>query len=45
MTEKATTRRRLGPRYRRLWTAGVISILGDGIGAIAYPWLASAITQ
>jgi len=31
--------------YWRLWTASVISNLGDGISAIAYPWLASAVTR
>ena len=36
---------RLGARYWRLWTASVISNLGDGVGAIAYPWLASAVTR
>ena len=36
---------KLGPRYWRLWGASVISNLGDGIGAIAYPWLASAVTR
>jgi MFS family permease len=35
----------LGPHYLKLWTASVISNLGDGIGTIAYPWLASAITR
>ncbi|MET0831280.1 MAG: MFS transporter [Acidimicrobiia bacterium] len=36
---------RLGPQYVKLWTASVISNLGDGIGFVAYPWLASAITR
>ena len=36
---------RLGKNYWRLWTASVISNLGDGISTIAYPWLASAITR
>jgi MFS family permease len=36
---------RLGANYWRLWVASVISNLGDGIGAIAYPWLASAVTR
>ncbi len=36
---------RLGINYWRLWVASVISNLGDGIGAIAYPWLASAVTR
>jgi MFS family permease len=35
----------LGSRYWRLWGASVISNLGDGVGAIAYPWLASAVTR
>jgi MFS family permease len=29
----------------KLWTANTISNLGDGIGTVAYPWLASAITR
>lgn len=37
--------RALGPRFRRLFGASVITNLGDGIGTIAYPWLASAITR
>ncbi len=37
--------RGLGPRYRRLWVASVVSNLGDGISTIAYPWLASAVTR
>jgi MFS family permease len=36
---------RLGGSYWRLWIASVISNLGDGIGVIAYPWLASAVTR
>jgi MFS family permease len=36
---------KLGGQYVKLWTASVISNLGDGIGFIAYPWLASAITR
>ena len=36
---------RLGANYFKLFTASTISNLGDGIGAIAYPWLASAITR
>ena len=39
----ATTR--LGPNYRKLFAATTISNLGDGVGVIAYPWLASAITR
>ncbi|MDJ0924561.1 MAG: MFS transporter [Acidimicrobiia bacterium] len=36
---------RLGGRYWRLWSASVISNLGDGVAQIAYPWLASAVTR
>jgi MFS family permease len=36
---------KLGPRYWKLWTASVVSNLGDGIALIAYPWLASAVTR
>ena len=35
----------LGLNYWRLWIASVISNLGDGISAVAYPWLASAVTR
>ena len=35
----------LGPNYRRLYAASTISNLGDGVGVIAYPWLASAVTR
>ena len=35
----------LGGRYWRLWSASVISNLGDGVAQIAYPWLASAVTR
>jgi MFS family permease len=41
----APVRDRLGSAYWRLWTSTVSSNLGDGIGFIAYPWLASAITR
>ncbi len=37
--------RRLGPNYFKLFWASTISNLGDGIGLIAYPWLASAVTR
>lgn len=36
---------RLNANYWRLWTASVTSNFGDGVGAIAYPWLASAVTR
>lgn len=35
----------LGPNYRKLFAASTISNLGDGVGQIAYPWLASAVTR
>ena len=37
--------KRLGSNYFRLFWASTISNLGDGIGLIAYPWLASAVTR
>jgi MFS family permease len=37
--------KRLGPNYFKLFWASTVSNLGDGIGIIAYPWLASAITR
>ncbi len=36
---------RLGSNYFKLFGASTISNLGDGIGIIAYPWLASAVTR
>lgn len=36
---------KLGRNYWTLWSASVVSNLGDGVAAIAYPWLASAITR
>jgi MFS family permease len=36
---------RLGARYWKLWTASVVSNLGDGVSVIAYPWLASSLTR
>lgn len=44
-TTEEKPRLRLGANYWRLWTASVISNLGDGIAFIAYPWLASAVTR
>ncbi|MFM8843329.1 MAG: MFS transporter [Actinomycetota bacterium] len=35
----------LGKNYWRLWCAHAISNIGDGVSAIAYPWLASAVTR
>lgn len=36
---------KLGSSYWRLWSASAISNLGDGIAAVAYPWLASSVTR
>ena len=35
----------MGRSYRTLFAASTISNLGDGIGLVAYPWLASAVTR
>lgn len=37
--------KRLGANYWKLFGASVVSNLGDGVSAIAYPWLASALTR
>ena len=37
--------RGLGANYWKLWTASVISNLGDGVAQIAYPWMASLLTR
>ncbi len=39
------SRQPLGPSYRKLFGASTISNLGDGVGQLAYPWLASAVTR
>ena len=39
------TRTRLGASYWKLFSASAISNTGDGVGFIAYPWLASAVTR
>ncbi len=40
-----TGRARLGRNYAALFSASTISNLGDGVGMVAYPWLASAVTR
>jgi len=35
----------LGRNYAKLFAASTLSNLGDGVGQIAYPWLASALTR
>lgn len=42
---EALPKDRLGTPYWRLWIATVSSNFGDGVGFIAYPWLASAVTR
>ena len=36
---------RLGANYRKLFIGSAITNLGDGVGTVAYPWLASAVTR
>lgn len=38
-------RARLGANYWKLFIGSAITNLGDGIGTVAYPWLASAVTR
>ena len=48
MSEQATATKAappLGRSYWKLFSASIISNLGDGIGTIAYPWLATAVTR
>jgi MFS family permease len=35
----------LGSPFGRLWAASAVSNLADGIAAVAWPWLASAVTR
>lgn len=35
----------LGASYRKLFIGSTITNLGDGMGTVAYPWLASAVTR
>jgi MFS family permease len=46
-TTESPVRKRisLGRNYHRVYTASVISNLGDGVAQIGYPWLASAVTR
>src|SRR5690606_23427344 len=36
---------RLGSSFNKLFSASVITNLGDGMAQVAYPWLASAVTR
>jgi MFS family permease len=42
---RARGKRSLGSNYRKVFSASVISNLGDGVAQIGYPWLASAVTR
>jgi len=44
-TAEAPVANRLGASYHKLFSASVISNLGDGMAQVAYPWLASAVTR
>jgi MFS family permease len=37
--------RGLGRGFWKLWTASVLSNLGDGVSVVAYPWLAGTLTR
>lgn len=43
--EAAAGGSKLGGAYYKLFASSTISNIGDGIGTIAYPWLASAVTR
>lgn len=42
--QESRTRPHFDTNYWKRWVASVISNLGDGIGIIAYPWIASSVT-
>ena len=44
-TGRTRQRERLGANYYKLVVGSAITNLGDGIGIVAYPWLASAVTR
>ncbi len=44
-TPQASVERPLGRSFHKLFGATIVSNLGDGIGIVAYPWLASAVTR
>lgn len=45
MPTSVSTEKPLGRSYQKLFGASTISNLGDGVGQLAYPWLASAVTR
>lgn len=44
-TTTAPAKAGLGRNYWKLWSASVVSNFGDGLSAVAIPWLATAITR
>ncbi|RIQ36736.1 MFS transporter [Jiangella rhizosphaerae] len=44
-TTDAPARQGLGRNYWKLWSASVVSNFGDGLSAVAIPWLATAVTR
>ncbi|WP_116949364.1 MFS transporter [Jiangella endophytica] len=45
MTTETTAPAGLGRNYWKLWSASVVSNFGDGLSAVAIPWLATAVTR
>lgn len=43
--KQKTPKVKLGANYWKLWTSSVISNMGDGVTAIALPWLSTAVTR
>lgn len=44
-TVETSTKAGLGRNYWKLWSASVVSNFGDGLSAVAIPWLATAVTR
>jgi MFS family permease len=44
-TTEAPAKAGLGRNYWKLWSASVVSNFGDGLSAVAIPWLATAVTR
>lgn len=45
MTTTTKTATGMGRNYWKLWSASVVSNFGDGLSAVAIPWLATAVTR
>ena len=45
MSNTPATKSRLPLNYWKLWSATFISNIGNGVTAIAFPWLASSLTR